>query len=197
MDDLYRVLGVSRTASEDDIKKAYRTQAFKYHPDRNQGDKAAEEKFKQINAAYEVLGDKTKRMQYDRYGTSSYADAQTTYGNTNAYGGFSGQQGWRSDAQQEDAFYQWFNSAFQEAHRQSEQRYSQQWQDFYHRQDDRPAGLGQSLSSLIQHLLIFILGVVLLHYLFWFIPFGPIVGFAALIKGAKGTVRAFKGLFAR
>ncbi|MDE6349864.1 MAG: DnaJ domain-containing protein, partial [Treponemataceae bacterium] len=70
MDDLYRILGVSRSASEDEIKKSYRAQAFKYHPDRNPGDKTAEEKIKQANAAYEVLGDKAKRAQYDRYGST-------------------------------------------------------------------------------------------------------------------------------
>ena len=52
MDDLYSVLGVSKTATAEEIKKAYRNLAFKYHPDRNPGDKAAEEKFKQISAAY-------------------------------------------------------------------------------------------------------------------------------------------------
>ena len=57
--------GVSKNATADEIKKAYRTLAFKYHPDRNQGNAAAEEKFKQISAAYDVLGDEAKRRQYD------------------------------------------------------------------------------------------------------------------------------------
>ena len=65
--DLYAVLGVAKTASTDDIKKAYRILAFKYHPDRNPGDKNAEEKFKAINAAYDVLGDETKRAHYYRF----------------------------------------------------------------------------------------------------------------------------------
>ena len=63
--DYYEVLGVSPSASEDQIKKAYRALAKKYHPDANQGDKNAEEKFKEISEAYEVLSDKEKRSQYD------------------------------------------------------------------------------------------------------------------------------------
>lgn len=62
------MLGVAKTASADEIKKAYRKQAMKYHPDRNQGDKEAEARFKEISEAYEVLSDKSKREQYDRYG---------------------------------------------------------------------------------------------------------------------------------
>ena len=68
MEDLYKVLGVEKTATQDEIKSAYRKLAMKYHPDRNPGDKAAEEKFKSITAAYDVLGDETKRRQYDDYG---------------------------------------------------------------------------------------------------------------------------------
>lgn len=66
--DYYQVLGVSRDAGDDEIKKAYRKLALQYHPDRNQGDKAAEEKFKEAAEAYEVLSDKDKRARYDRYG---------------------------------------------------------------------------------------------------------------------------------
>jgi DnaJ-class molecular chaperone len=66
--DLYDVLGVSRTATADDITKSYRKLARQYHPDRNPGDKAAENKFKDIAAAYEILSDKQKRAQYDQFG---------------------------------------------------------------------------------------------------------------------------------
>ncbi len=66
--DYYNVLGVKRDASADDIKKAYRKLARKYHPDVNQGDSAAEAKFKEINEAYEVLGDADKRQKYDQFG---------------------------------------------------------------------------------------------------------------------------------
>jgi DnaJ-class molecular chaperone len=66
--DYYDVLGVKRNASEDDIKKAYRKLAREHHPDRNPGDKKAEAKFKEVQEAYDVLSDKTKRSQYDRFG---------------------------------------------------------------------------------------------------------------------------------
>src|SRR5260370_1580430 len=66
--DYYDVLGVKRNASEDEIKKAYRKLARQYHPDRNPGDKQAETRFKEVQAAYDVLSDKTKRSQYDRFG---------------------------------------------------------------------------------------------------------------------------------
>lgn len=66
--DYYEILGVSKTATADEIKKAYRKAALKYHPDRNPGDKEAEEKFKQAARAYEVLSDANKRAQYDRFG---------------------------------------------------------------------------------------------------------------------------------
>jgi curved DNA-binding protein len=70
--DYYKTLGVSRNASEDVIRKAYRKLALKYHPDRNQGDKQAEEKFKEVNEAYAVLSDKSKRRQYDQFGAAGF-----------------------------------------------------------------------------------------------------------------------------
>src|SRR5215470_11235686 len=66
--DYYEVLGVARTASDQEIKSAYRKQALKYHPDRNEGDKEAEERFKEAAEAYSVLGDADKRQRYDAYG---------------------------------------------------------------------------------------------------------------------------------
>ena len=73
MDDLYDLLGVSRDATDEEIKSAYRKLALDYHPDRNPGDAAAEEKFKDIGRAYEVLRDPQRRAAYDRYGTTDGA----------------------------------------------------------------------------------------------------------------------------
>src|SRR5256885_6580483 len=66
--DYYDTLGVKRDASEEDIKKAYRKLARQHHPDRNPGDKQAEARFKEVQEAYDVVGDKAKRAQYDRFG---------------------------------------------------------------------------------------------------------------------------------
>ena len=66
--DYYELLGVGRNASEDELKKAYRKLALKYHPDRNPENRQAEEKFKEASEAYSVLSDANKRAQYDRFG---------------------------------------------------------------------------------------------------------------------------------
>ena len=70
--DYYKILGVNKTASETEIKKAYRKLAMKYHPDHTKGDKSAEETFKKISEAYAVLSDKEKRQQYDTFGSAGF-----------------------------------------------------------------------------------------------------------------------------
>jgi len=71
--DYYEVLGVPKTATQDELKKAYRKLAVQYHPDKNPNDKSAEEKFKELGEAYDVLGDEQKRAAYDRYGHAAFA----------------------------------------------------------------------------------------------------------------------------
>ena len=78
--DYYEVLGVVMTATADEIKSAYRKLAMKYHPDRNPGDKAAEEKFKEAAEAYDVLHDPDKRQRYDQFGHQAFANGQGGYG---------------------------------------------------------------------------------------------------------------------
>ncbi|HJD07965.1 MAG TPA: molecular chaperone DnaJ, partial [Candidatus Sutterella merdavium] len=86
--DYYEVLGVSKTATQDEIKKAYRRLAMKYHPDRNQGDKTAEEKFKAVGEAYSVLSDEQKRAAYDRYGKAGVDPSAAGAGGFGGFGGF-------------------------------------------------------------------------------------------------------------
>lgn len=72
----YDILGISKSASDAEIKKAYKKMAMQYHPDRNKGDKKAESKFKEINEAYQVLGDATKKKNYDQFGSADFWGAQ-------------------------------------------------------------------------------------------------------------------------
>lgn len=92
MADLYEILGVSKTATQDEIKKAYRKKAHKFHPDKNPGDKSAEAKFKEVNNAYEVLGDQQKRTNYDRFGSAGMNQGFPGGGPGGAggFGGFDG-----------------------------------------------------------------------------------------------------------
>ena len=84
--DFYEILGVSKNANDDEIKKSYRKLAMKYHPDRNKGDKVAEKKFKEVSAAYDILKDPQKKAAYDQYGHAAFS--QGAGGNPG--GGFSG-----------------------------------------------------------------------------------------------------------
>ncbi|MCG7656279.1 molecular chaperone DnaJ [Wielerella bovis] len=86
--DYYETLGISKSASEDDIKKAYRKMAMKYHPDRNPDNKEAEEKFKEVQKAYDTLSDPQKKAAYDQYGHAAFE--QGGFGGAGGAGGFGG-----------------------------------------------------------------------------------------------------------
>ncbi|KMT21642.1 molecular chaperone DnaJ [Clostridium cylindrosporum] len=87
--DYYAVLGLEKGASEDEIKKAFRKMAIKYHPDKNQGNKEAEDKFKEVNEAYQVLSDPEKKARYDQFGTADF-DGSGFGGFSGGYEGFGG-----------------------------------------------------------------------------------------------------------
>jgi molecular chaperone DnaJ len=114
--DFYSVLGVSRTATAEEIKKAYRKLAMKYHPDKNPGNKKAEEQFKEVSEAYEVLSDEKKRQMYDQFGFAGagagYAGAGA--GGPGGFGGFGGGfQGFGGNAEDfQDIFGDMFGDVF-------------------------------------------------------------------------------------
>ncbi len=105
--DYYEVLGLSKGASEDELKQAFRKLSRKYHPDFNPGDKEAEEKFKEINEAYEVLSDPDKKARYDQFG---HAGVDPSYGGGGFGGGFSGGFGDMGDIS--DIFSSFFGGGF-------------------------------------------------------------------------------------
>ena len=195
MEDYYKTLGVEKSASADEIKKAYRNLAFKYHPDRNPGDKSAEESFKRINEAYSVLGDESKRRQYDLYGSAS---AQNGYGqySQNSYSGSYGQgYGTYGRNTYSDPFEEFFRQAYS-------QRNSSQSQDEdsgYHtytwtkrNAEDftRSAGLRMFGRGMAQ----FALAGLGFFVVKWFFPLN-IICIAAAVRGIIDAVRSLKYVF--
>lgn len=111
--DYYSVLGVNRQASADELKKAYRKLAMKYHPDKNPGDKQAEEKFKEVNEAYDVLSDPKKKQIYDQFGHAGFAGGPGPRpGGFENYGGFGA--GFDPRQGNQDAFQDMFSDFFGE-----------------------------------------------------------------------------------
>lgn len=107
--DFYETLGVARSAGDDEIKKAYRKLAMKYHPDRNPDNKEAEEKFKEIQKAYDTLSDPQKKAAYDQYGHAAFE--QGMGGGAGGFGGFSGGFGGAQGFDFSDIFSQMFGGA--------------------------------------------------------------------------------------
>lgn len=171
MDDLYAVLGVSKTATADEIKKAYRDAAFRYHPDRNSGDAAAEEKFKQVNAAYAVLGDATKRRDYDLYGSTG----QQTYSRPNQY---------QDDY---DPFWEMFGNG-----RQYNQGTGQRQYYSWSSRPKRDPTRGEAFSSMLGGAVTSILGLLFFRVSWIFFPIGPILSIWAIVSGASKALGSIK-----
>lgn len=173
MNDYYEILGVSKTASADEIKKAYRKLALKYHPDKNPGDTVAEEKFKQITAAYDVLGDEEKRRQYDAgaysmNGSSTSSDntyRQYTYTYNNPFG---------------EDFWEWARKAQQENNENYhyEKRYSYKY------------GIKDYLLRGVLKLAQTVIALEFLRYSWLIFPIGPLICLGVIINGSIGAVNS-------
>ena len=198
MEDLYEILGVTKNASQSEIKSAYRKLAVKYHPDKNPGDKVAEEKFKKITAAYDVLSDETKRRQYDSYGSYAENDAYGAGQGTGTYGNYWGggtwqnwnRRGqWHTNAETQDdfenAFNQWFNYG---------QREKQNSTYTFYTQKREPETKGESFVYLLQKLAILLIGLWSFRISWILLPFGPILSLAAVIHGFTGITRSIRRL---
>ena len=191
MSNYYEILGVSKNATADEIKKAFRTLAFKYHPDRNQGNAAAEEKFKQISAAYDVLGDEAKRRQYDMGG----------YSTENAYSSSSAQQQYQRQYQYtyqnpfgEDNFWEWFNgNQFRNRYQQT-QRSQGNYSQYNYSNDDEKQTRGSYFSTFVLKVLQTIVGLMFFRFSWFIIPFGPIICIGVIANGVTGAFRALKGM---
>ena len=200
MEDLYEVLGVTKNATQNEIKSAYRKLAVKYHPDKNPGDKAAEEKFKKISAAYDVLGDETKRRQYDSYGSASDfgSTSSNPYGSYGPYGWNQNetyrQRTWNASAETQDDFNN-FNDAFNQWFNYAQNQQNQNQQTYYYTRSE-PETKGESFIYIIQKLAILLLGLWSFKISWIILPFGPILSIAAVIHGFTGITRGLRRLLA-
>jgi molecular chaperone DnaJ len=186
LDDLYAVLGIPKTATAEEIKKAYRDAAFKYHPDRNPGDKGAEEKFKAITAAYAVLGDEAQRRDYDRYGSADdFARASSS--------------GRQETGGTGDPFWDWFNDMQRQGggERRTYTWYGpfDSWQKKGGQDDYSGASKSSAFGSLLRSVLILFAGVFFFRFSWFILPIGPILSIGAIINGAIGAIRSLKRLF--
>ncbi|NLM00945.1 MAG: J domain-containing protein [Treponema sp.] len=183
MEDLYAVLGVSKNASAEQIKKAFRKLALQYHPDKNPNNPAAEEKFKKINAAYSVLGDEMKRKQYDLYGT--------TERHSSAYGSSYGQNTQGANTNDFDDLWRWYTQQAQKANEQ--RRYYSNYSDenYQEQKFTKRDALRMILRNAISIFAIMIFG----RFLLFIFPIGPIFVLMTLFRSGFGILRGIKLLF--
>ena len=170
--DYYDILGVSRDADEEEIKKAYRKKAFQYHPDRNQGNREAEEMFKKVGEAYSVLSDPQKRAAYDRgeqepnsaYGTYAnpgYGYDPWGYGQNDDYGrtGTDGGYGWSWFGPFGFGYYRTGDSSRRERENSSRRAYT----------------MKDGIQMLIKNSLLLLVSVFLFRYAIFFGMFGLVL----------------------
>lgn len=183
MENYYSILGIEKTATTEEIKKAYRNLALKYHPDRNPGDAEAEEKFKKINDAYSVLGDEQKKAMYDAGGMNSqnYSSSYGYNAGSNPY----------ADAESYDPFYDWANS-YSSSNGSRHYYYRYNGPEFY----EQKMSKGQAFSMIITKGLVAFLGLLSFRISIWFFPIGPILSLFAMVNGVTGVFRGFRHLFA-
>lgn len=183
----YEILGVSKNATADEIKKAYRTLAFKYHPDRNAGNAEAEAKFKQINEAYDVLGDEQKRRNYDLSGSSqSYSDS--AYG-SNSYRNHY-QYTYSNPFGSEESFWSFFNGGSGQSENSNEQKRQYQ-QRRYEWQDEQKMDRSSLWSNFILKILQIFAGVFMMRFSYIF-PFGFLICIGVIANGISGAWQYFK-----
>lgn len=193
MSNYYDILGVPKNATADEIKKAYRTLAFKYHPDRNQGNASAEEKFKQISAAYDVLGDEAKRRQYDMGGYSSEAYSSA---------GSQSQQQYQRQYQYtysnpfgDENFWEWFNGAQFRSRNQQAQNTQNNYNQYNYSNYEEPQGRRGYFSTFVLKVLQTIVGMMFFRFSWFIIPFGPIICIGVIVNGVSGIIKSLKGMF--
>lgn len=204
MEDLYKVLGVEKTATQDEIKKAYRNLAFKYHPDRNEGSKEAEEKLKEINAAYSVLGDSVQRRQYD---ASSYTTNSSYQQQSNGYNGYYGGgfynfgRGYRGTDSSDYANYSSYEEAFRRAYQNSANQSSYKTYQEYNAEPR--VSLGRGIYKLVSGIILTAFGLFSLVFTVWlgilkFLSFGLMFwGISSIIYGATAIRMARRARAAR
>lgn len=184
MSDYYEILGVSKNATTDEIKKAYRNLAFKYHPDRNPGNAVAEEKFKQISAAYDVLGDETKRKNYDLGGFSDFANSnasnqqyqrQYQYTYQNPFG--------------DENFWNWYAGSNQNNQQNAS---NQNENNFYNKQNQNYSK--SAYKSMLFSKTLQTLAALLMFRISFFIPFGFFICLGVITNGIAGIAQAIRGL---
>lgn len=168
MEDLYKVLGVEKSASQDEIKKAYRNLAFKYHPDRNQGSKEAEEKLKEINAAYSVLGDSSQRHQYDMTGSdnSSYQQQSNSYNGYYGGGFYNSGRGFRGADSSTSYNYSQYEEAFKRAYQNSSNQGS--YKTYQEYSSEPRVSLGRGIYKLDSGIVMTVFGLFSLVITAWF-----------------------------